>query len=184
MRIKNIFPFYILLLIISCKNSIENKIDNTRSIELVDGMVLIPGGILNMGGDNNQASQNEFPKHKVKIDSFLMDVTEVTNADFSHFVRRTSYKTVAERGISWEELKAQLPIDTLKPPDSILAPGALVFTPSKVPVRLNNPQLWWKWTIGANWKSPYGPDSDIINTLDQQARLYKLVIPIVGIDSQ
>ena len=43
------------------------------------GMVEIPGGLLNMGGDNAQADQNEFPKHQVAIDGFWMDETEVTN---------------------------------------------------------------------------------------------------------
>ena len=32
------------------------------------GMVLIPGGDYNMGGDNNQASEDEYPKHKVRVD--------------------------------------------------------------------------------------------------------------------
>lgn len=37
-------------------------------------MVLIPGGTFSMGGDDNQAWRDEYPKHEVVIDSFWMDV--------------------------------------------------------------------------------------------------------------
>jgi sulfatase modifying factor 1 len=68
-------------------------------------MVLIPAGTLNMGGDNEQADPNEYPKHPVLIEAFYMDATEVTNAQFSDFVQATGYQTVAERAIDWEEMK-------------------------------------------------------------------------------
>jgi len=129
-------------------------------------MVFIPGGILNMGGDNDQSDPNEFPKHEVHIDPFMMDETEVTNAQFAKFVKATDYVTVAEREVNWEELKKQLPPNTPKPPDSILAPGALVFVPTNGPVQLNNPQRWWRWTIGANWRNPLGPGSSIDDKMD------------------
>ena len=58
-----------------------------------------------MGGDNDQASNSEFPKHKVTIDAFLMDETEVTNQDYLTFVQETGYVTVAERSVNWDELK-------------------------------------------------------------------------------
>src|SRR5690606_31069214 len=51
----------------------------------VDGMVLIPGGRFEMGGNNEQASRDEFPRHTVLVDSFYMDITEVTNAQFRAF---------------------------------------------------------------------------------------------------
>ena len=124
-------------------------------------MLLIPAGILNMGGDNAQADPNELPKHKVPIDSFWMDETEVTNAQFLKFVEATAYQTVAERAINWEEMKKDLPPHTIKPPDSLLQPGALVFVPTNQPVSLKNPGLWWRWTIGANWRHPQGPGSQI-----------------------
>jgi len=53
---------------------------------VVDGMVKIPAGALEMGGDNAQADPNEFPKHKVVIDEFWMDETEVTNSAFAAFL--------------------------------------------------------------------------------------------------
>lgn len=124
-------------------------------------MLLIPSGTLNMGGDNEQAQQNEFPKHQLKIHSFWMDETEVTNAQFEAFVTATEYVTVAEREIDWEELKKQVPPFTPKPADSLLMPGSLVFKQLKHPVNLNDYSQWWKWTIGANWQHPEGPESDI-----------------------
>ena len=126
-----------------------------------NGMVHIPAGTLNMGGDNEQAAPNEFPKHPVKINAFWMDETEVTNAQFTQFVAATNYITVAERKISWEEMKKTLPPNTPKPPDSVLLPGALVFQKTEQPVRLNNPGLWWRWNIGADWRHPEGSKSNI-----------------------
>jgi len=97
------------------------------------------------------------------VSSFYMDETEVTNNDFSQFVKETNYITVAERGINWQELSKQLPPGTPKLSDDVLAPGALVFTSTSSPVQLHNPQQWWKWVLGASWKHPLGPESDIIN---------------------
>lgn len=125
------------------------------------GMLLIPGGMLSMGGDNEQADQNEFPKHEVEITPFWMDETEVTNAQFAEFVEATGYVTVAEHPVIWEEMKKELPPGTPKPPDSLLRPGALVFQKTDQPVPLNDPGRWWQWTIGANWRHPEGPQSSI-----------------------
>ncbi|MGB4959960.1 MAG: formylglycine-generating enzyme family protein [Saprospiraceae bacterium] len=151
------------VLLSSCKNY-----ETTSSVKH-DGMVLIPGGTLDMGGDNEQADANEFPKHQVSVQSFYMDETEVTNRAFKEFVDATSYVTVAERAIDWEAMKQQLPPDTPKPVDSLLQPGALVFVPTSTPVPFNNPGLWWQWTIGASWKHPLGPDSDIEEIMDHPA---------------
>lgn len=145
----------------SCKQ--ENEV---FTAEHKDGMILIPSGLLHMGGDNAQADQNEYPKHDVDIKSFWMDETEVTNRQYKAFVDATSYVTVAERPIDWEEMKKQLPPDTPKPADSLLAPGALVFAPTSGPVPLDNPQIWWKWVLGADWKHPLGPESTIDNIMD------------------
>jgi formylglycine-generating enzyme required for sulfatase activity len=126
-----------------------------------DGMVLIPGGVFNMGGDNGQASPDEYPKHKIRVDSFWMDVTEVTNAQFSEFVKATGYVTTAEKAPLWEDLKKDLPPGTPRPPDSMLIAASLVFTPTQGPVDLNNFANWWRWQKGADWRHPQGPGSNI-----------------------
>src|SRR5687768_15085149 len=81
-------------------------------------MVYIAGGEFEMGGDNEQASADEYPKHRVQVSAFYMDETEVTNAQFKAFVDATGYVTTAERKPDWEELRKSLPPGTPKPPDS------------------------------------------------------------------
>jgi formylglycine-generating enzyme required for sulfatase activity len=125
------------------------------------GMVYIPGGTFDMGGDNDQAAADEYPKHKVTVSPFYMDATEVTNAQFRKFVEATKYITTAERKPDWEEVKKTVPPGTPKPDESLLVAASLVFTPTDGPVDLNNFSAWWKWVPGANWKHPEGPGSSI-----------------------
>ncbi|CAN5430584.1 formylglycine-generating enzyme family protein [soil metagenome] len=127
----------------------------------VTGMVLIKGGIFEMGGDNNQASPDEYPKHKVQVSSFYIDATEVTNAQFKKFADATGYVTTAEKKPDWEELKKSVPPGTPKPADSLLVAASLVFKSSSRPVNLNDYSQWWSWVKGADWKHPEGPASSI-----------------------
>ncbi|MEO6915370.1 MAG: formylglycine-generating enzyme family protein [Chitinophagaceae bacterium] len=125
------------------------------------GMVFIEGGTFDMGGDNNQASADEYPKHKVILDGFYMDATEVTNDQFQKFVQATGYVTTAEKAPDWEEMKKTLPPGTPKPADSLLVPASLVFHPTSGPVDMRNYSLWWNWEKGADWKHPEGPGSSL-----------------------
>jgi len=125
------------------------------------GMIWVKPGTFMMGADNKQASPDEYPKHKVTVNGFWMDATEVTNAQFAKFVKATGYKTIAERKPDWNELKKQLPPDTPKPNDSLLVAASLVFDPPKHPVDLNDYSQWWVWKKGADWKHPHGPGSSI-----------------------
>ena len=125
-------------------------------------MVLIPGGRFSMGGDDDQAWRDEYPKHMVVVDSFWMDVHEVTNAQFSAFVEATGYLTTAEKAVDWEEIKKELPPGTPKPDASQLAPASLVFVPTDKPVSLLDVSQWWQWRQGANWRQPEGPGSSIV----------------------
>jgi len=43
-----------------------------------------------------QATEDSRPVHRVYVDGFWMDATEVTNAQFAVFVKTTGYVTVAE----------------------------------------------------------------------------------------
>lgn len=115
-----------------------------------------------MGTDKDpQARPDEKPAHKVHVDGFYMDEHEVTNAEFAAFVKATGYITTAEKPVDWEEIKKQLPGGTPRPPDSLLAPGSLVFTPPSTPVPLNNIGQWWSWVRGTDWKHPLGPGSTV-----------------------
>ena len=137
------------------------KIETSKSNELPDGMVLIPGGTFTMGAVGNLTLPREYPRHPVKVSSFYMDAHEVTNAEFREFVQATGYITIAERPIDWEELKKQVPPGTPKPPEESLRPGSLLFKLRPGVTDLSNYFQWWEWTVGTNWKHPEGPGSDL-----------------------
>lgn len=132
-----------------------------RDVVAPDGMVWVEGGEFTMGWDGANAPPDEGPAHRVHVDAFWIDATEVTNRHFREFVAATGYLTTAEQTPDWEVLKQQLPPDTPRPPDEVLVPGSLVFTPPDHPVDLRNVAAWWTWTPGANWRLPTGPGSSI-----------------------
>jgi formylglycine-generating enzyme len=124
-------------------------------------MVWLTGGEFVMGTDDPDAWPDERPAHRVRVDGFFLDETEVTNVQFRRFVDATGYVTTAERKPTVEEILAQSPPGTPAPPAELLVPGALVFQPTSVAVPLNDVSQWWVWTPGANWQHPEGPDSDL-----------------------
>ena len=130
-------------------------------VEAPDGMVWIPGSTFTMGGVGPEARADEFPRHRVEVDGIFMSRFEVTNEEFARFVEATGYRTVAEREVDWEVLRKQVPPGTPKPPDELLQPGSLVFTPPDRPVPLDDVSAWWTWTPGASWRCPEGPGSTI-----------------------
>lgn len=126
-----------------------------------EGMVWIPGGEFTMGSDNPDSRKDEKPPHKVKVDGFWLDATPVTNRQFKQFVDATGYVTTAEKAPTLEEIMSQVPPGTPPPPKELLVPASLVFKKTEGPVPLSSNRLWWEWKPGANWKHPWGPDSDI-----------------------
>jgi len=124
-------------------------------------MKWIPTGEFTMGWDGPEGRFDERPAHRVRVDGFWIDTTEVTNAQFSRFIDATGYITTAERPVDWEALKKQVPPGTPKPDDKDLMPGSLVFTPPTDAANLNDFTQWWTWTRGANWRHPEGPNSTI-----------------------
>ena len=154
---------------ICCESNIPNRLKPAHLTGAVltgpdtshDQMVWVPAGTFRMGADNEQAEKDEYPKHKVTVDGFWIDRTEVTNAQFEKFVKATGYITTAEQKPDWEVLKKQMPPGTPKPADSLLVAASLVFVPSKQPVALSDYSQWWAWKAGASWKHPHGPGSNI-----------------------
>lgn len=174
------FGIICIIFLVNCKSNKEEEENavhaNSREdiakvkteipdgVKVPEGMVWVPGGNFTQGAVNEDkmAMAHEKPTHMVAIDGFFMDKTEVTNAEFCEFVEATGYVTVAERKIEWEEMKTQLPPGTPKPHDSILQPGSLVFKKTKSSVlNLYDYSQWWEWKIGANWRHPQGPGSDL-----------------------
>ncbi|WP_316800418.1 formylglycine-generating enzyme family protein [Pedobacter frigidisoli] len=126
-----------------------------------DGMVKISGGTFTMGASDSEGRADEYPKHEVKLESFWIDATEVTNASFKRFVEATGYVTTAENKPDWEEMKKQLPPGTPKPADSLFVAASLVFHQPKAVTSLNDASQWWSWVKGADWRHPHGPKSNI-----------------------
>ncbi|MDC1030228.1 formylglycine-generating enzyme family protein [Flavobacteriaceae bacterium] len=161
-----VVPGILLLLILNHK-VLKPTVDLKKNPP--KGMVWIQGGSYLRGATsgNPLARQDEKPVHRVRIDSFWMDSTEVTNAQFKKFVEETGYITTAERKIDWEELKKQLPEGAEKPHDSILQPGSLTFECNYREIsNLNDYSQWWKWKTGANWRQPQGRGSSIKGKLN------------------
>jgi len=127
------------------------------------GMVWIPGGEFTMGTDSALGWPEEMPPHRVHIDGFWMDATDVTNTQFEQFVDATGYKTTAEQTPKLDEIMKQVPPGSPRPDPSDLVPGSMVFQPTSGPVSLHQgdaPQ-WWHWTPGADWRHPEGPQSNL-----------------------
>ena len=125
------------------------------------GTVWIPGGEFSMGAQDPpgldmvgmQATGDSRPIHRVYVDGFFMDKSDVTNAQFADFVKATGYITVAERTPRAEDFPGA-------PPENLVA-GGVVFSPPDHAVPLNDHFQWWSYVKGANWRHPTGPKSSI-----------------------
>ena len=130
-----------------------------------EGMVWIPGGEFSMGSTGKALGKSCCgvcsettvadcqPLHRVSVDGFWMDATDVTNAEFDKFVKATGYVTIAERMPTKEEFPNA-------PAENLIA-GSVVFTPTKEPVPLDDHLRWWSYVKGADWRHPSGPSSSI-----------------------
>ena len=126
-----------------------------------EGMVWIPGGEFSMGSDSSNdnlcslpgLTRDAQPVHRVYVDAFWMDATEVTNAVFAKFVSATGYITIAERKPTQEEFPTA-------PQENLIA-GSTVFKPTPEAVPLNNYFQWWSYVPGADWRHPTGAGSNL-----------------------
>src|SRR5450432_455648 len=125
------------------------------------GMAWIPGGEFSMGANDPpdmddvgmKATRDARPIHRVYVDGFFMDKTDVTNDEFAQFVKATGYVTVAQRKPRAQDYPGA-------PPENLVA-GSVVFAPPSQPVPLNNEYQWWSYVPGADWRHPLGPYSTI-----------------------
>lgn len=73
------------------------------------GMAYVPGGEFMMGSDVGDALSK--PAHKVSVDAFFMDVTEVTNKAYLEFIRSTGHDPPADwKDGTYAETAAELPV--------------------------------------------------------------------------
>jgi formylglycine-generating enzyme required for sulfatase activity len=113
-------------------------------------MVQIPAGRFRMGSAGFYPEER--PVREVEVGAFAIDRGPVTVSQFAQFVDETGYRTVAER-----------PVDPAEYPDAdpaLLREGSAVFRPTAGPVSLADPTQWWAYVPGANWRRPWGPESD------------------------
>jgi sulfatase modifying factor 1 len=113
-------------------------------------MVRILAGRFRMG--QTGFYPEEEPVREVDVEGFLIDRGPVTVAQFAHFVDQTGYVTLAER--------APDPRDYPQADPSLLVPGSAVFHPTSGSVPLTDPSQWWSYVPGADWRHPWGPNSD------------------------
>jgi len=116
----------------------------------------IPGGRFRMGSDHHYPE--EAPERDVAVDGFWINTYPVTNREFGRFVRETGWVTVCEIAPDAADYPGALP--------ELLTPASLVFEPTSGPVPLDDIRQWWRYTPGADWRHPYGPDSDLAGLLD------------------
>ena len=125
------------------------------------GMVWIPGGEFSMGSeaaadalcDHPGITRDAQPIHRVAVDGFWMDATEVTNEQFAAFVNATAYVTAAEQPPNPSEFPGV--------PREFLVPGSTLFTPPDKLVDLGDARQWWRYEAGADWRHPLGSGSDL-----------------------
>jgi formylglycine-generating enzyme len=117
----------------------------------LQGMRLISGGVFLMGSDSHYPEER--PARRVRVDTFHIDETPVTNAQFALFVTESGYQSFAERAPDPALYPGILP--------EMIQPGSLLFTPPAGKVDLNDISRWWQFCFGADWKQPYGPGSSL-----------------------
>lgn len=107
-------------------------------------MVEISAGVFLMGSEDSMSypSDGEAPVHEVELSPFRIDVCAVTNADFAAFAAESGYETDAER-FGWSFVFAGLL------PDDFATTRAAADAP------------WWRQVMGADWRHPEGPASEI-----------------------
>ena len=112
-------------------------------------MVPLPGGWFLMGTRDRAGfpADGEGPVRRVWVDAFWIAATAVTNAQFAAFVEATGHATDAER-FGW----------------SLVFAGLL---PSEATRTRTLPEApWWREVLGADWRHPEGPTSDLAGRME------------------
>lgn len=113
--------------------------------------IFVPGGTFRMGSE--EYYEEEGPVRSVTVAGFWIDRTDVTNAEFAEFVAATHYVTDAERKPDPKDYP-DIPADKLQ------AGGAIFTAPTGVR-SLEDPNAWWAFAPGADWRHPDGPGSSV-----------------------
>ncbi|MCD9024552.1 formylglycine-generating enzyme family protein [Cohnella silvisoli] len=127
----------------------ENKSDSV--IDARQGMVLLPGGSFLMGTSDGEGfpADGEGPVREVVLRPFYIDPYAVSNEKFNQFVNESGYVTEAER-YGWSFVFHLF----VSPETARRVTQSPVQTP------------WWLVVEGANWRQPFGPDSNLDGRMD------------------
>ncbi len=108
----------------------------------------LPESIFRMGSEDADANlgDQEGPIRKVSVHAFALATTTVSNAQFRHFVRETTYQTDAER-VGWSFVFKHFIDRRLQ-------------TRSRHTLSVNA-SPWWTAVRGANWRRPEGAGSNL-----------------------
>ena len=118
-----------------------------------DGMIQIEAGKYSIGFEGPEAweSDGESPVREITLDSYFLDQTAVSNAQFSEFIDGTGYVTESET-FGWAHVFiGQLPNSKQRK-----------LRESNTVQGLN----WWYAIEGAYWRKPEGPGSTIKKRMD------------------
>lgn len=132
------------------KNFSKDNIEASKNIKFQEQMIRIEGGSFLMGTEDKEGfpADGEGPIREVKVDSFYIDQTAVTNEQFALFIKETNYITEAET-FGWSFV-----FHLLASPHLQKKAQRAVQTP------------WWLAVEGAKWDTPEGPGSSIKNRMD------------------
>lgn len=132
-------------------SSIEPNPEPTNHEERIENMVIVNESSYYVGTNSPVfESDGESPKREVRVNSFLIDLYEVSNQNFSEFVAKTNYVTEAE-----------------KLGNSFVLESLIIDTEVRSQVKQAVASApWWVPVDGASWKSPEGPRSDISHRMD------------------
>ena len=118
-------------------------IPNTHALVALDGGEFMMGSDAGLG----YPGDGEEPARRVTVGAFMIDRYAVSNAQFAAFVDATGHITEAER-FGWSFVFAGL------------LPDDFVDTRGVVGAE------WWRQVMGAQWRHPEGPQSDLEHRLD------------------
>lgn len=121
-----------------------------------DEMVYLTGGAFRMGSHRDYPE--EAPVRTAEVGPFFIDRFAVTNADFARFVLETGHVTQAELSPLAEDYPGADP--------DLLHPGSAVFIMPEPGTRLRGPHDWWTFAVGADWRHPEDPASNIDSRMD------------------
>jgi formylglycine-generating enzyme required for sulfatase activity len=112
-------------------------------------VVTLPAAEFVMGDDSSWSypADGEGPARLVQVPALTLDATAVSNERFAVFADTTGYVTDAERH-GWSFVFAGLLPDDFE--DTRGVQGA----------------PWWRQVMGATWRCPEGPQSDVADRLD------------------